>query len=204
MSVPSNTSSSGNSGVHGTVSGSAVAGATFQVLTSFGSGLSLLGAKVITHTTGTYQVFIPVPTFDGFASNMIASSLGAANCHVTDWAAGSLSNGTSGTNFTVQCFTRQGVAVDSSFSFVLASDRPGAPSKCSVLQQGDGLLAGDSLLSCDGRFVLAMQTDGNLVLYQNGVGPIWATATNGIPNQPHVAILGTDGNLMLNGPQGSA
>jgi hypothetical protein len=38
------------------------------------------------------------------------------------------------------------------------------------------LARGESLWSCDGRFRLWLQeTDGNLVFYQNGVGPLWAS-----------------------------
>jgi hypothetical protein len=40
-----------------------------------------------------------------------------------------------------------------------------------------------------------MQEDGNLVLYHNGVGPIWATGTNG--KDGFFALMQTDGNFVL-------
>ncbi|NUP07699.1 MAG: hypothetical protein HOW73_16755 [Polyangiaceae bacterium] len=72
----------------------------------------------------------------------------------------------------------------------------GAPVEgCGLLGGGAQLVRGQSLWSCDGRFELAMQTDGNLVLYQAGVGPLWATGTNGKPGQR--AIMQPDGNFVL-------
>jgi hypothetical protein len=47
-----------------------------------------------------------------------------------------------------------------------------------------------------------MQTDGNLVLYHNGVGAIWATATNG--KGGHTAAMQTDGNFVLYTAGGTA
>jgi hypothetical protein len=46
---------------------------------------------------------------------------------------------------------------------------------CGVLRSGEGLLTFQSLVSCDGRFTLTLQSDGNLVLLQNGVGMLWNT-----------------------------
>ncbi len=56
---------------------------------------------------------------------------------------------------------------------------PPAPSGCGEIHPGQGLTAGEQLDSCGGAYTLAMQTDGNLVLYHNGKGAIWATMTNG-------------------------
>ncbi|NUO51013.1 MAG: hypothetical protein HOV80_19330 [Polyangiaceae bacterium] len=72
----------------------------------------------------------------------------------------------------------------------------GAPvDGCGVLGGGSQLVRGQSLWSCDGRFELAMQNDGNLVLYQAGAGALWATGTNGKPAQR--AIMQPDGNLVV-------
>jgi hypothetical protein len=44
--------------------------------------------------------------------------------------------------------------------------------------------------------VFTMQTDGNLVLYENGV-PKWATGTNGKRSGPYYLSMQTDGNLVI-------
>jgi hypothetical protein len=44
---------------------------------------------------------------------------------------------------------------------------------------GQGLRTGASLVSCNGRYLLTMQADGNLVVYDNLAGPIWASGTSG-------------------------
>ena len=62
--------------------------------------------------------------------------------------------------------------------------------------------AGDLLTSCDGRFSLVMQGDGNLVLYQNGGSALWSTSTHG--NSGAWAAMQTDGNLVVYSSGGSA
>jgi GH25 family lysozyme M1 (1,4-beta-N-acetylmuramidase) len=69
-----------------------------------------------------------------------------------------------------------------------------APTTCGGLSPGQGLSRGQSVGSCDGRFVLAMQTDGNLVLYSNGIAA-WASDTSGTASE--VAAMQGDGNLVL-------
>jgi hypothetical protein len=64
--------------------------------------------------------------------------------------------------------------------------------KCGLLQPGQSLARGQSVSSCDARFTLAMQTDGNLVLYQ-GSTPLWASYTT----TGQSAIMQTDGNFVL-------
>jgi hypothetical protein len=51
------------------------------------------------------------------------------------------------------------------------------PSGC-VLRAGQGLYLDQSMFSCDGRFQLRMQGDGNLVLYHHST-PIWSSNTYG-------------------------
>jgi chitinase len=69
------------------------------------------------------------------------------------------------------------------------------------LTAGQRLTQGQALASANGRFHLAMQSDGNLVLYDGGVGqnPIWATGTWNLPagQRPTYAELQTDGNFVL-------
>jgi hypothetical protein len=79
---------------------------------------------------------------------------------------------------------------------------PAKPTGCGDIPEGHGLTNGDSFSSCDGRFSLAMQTDGNLVLYQNGVKPLWSTGTDG--KGGFAAIMQTDGNFVLYGKQSDA
>jgi hypothetical protein len=71
-----------------------------------------------------------------------------------------------------------------------------------VLQPGESLYAGQSKTSSDGRFTLVYQTDGNLVLYQSGVGWIWANWTYGIP--PGQTVMQTAGNLVTYSASGQA
>jgi len=79
--------------------------------------------------------------------------------------------------------------------------RAGAPAGCGVLSPGQTLGEGQGLTSCDGRFQLVMQTDGNLVLYQAGVGAIWHSVTFNTDGDR--AVMQTDGNLVVYGPSGA-
>ncbi len=65
-----------------------------------------------------------------------------------------------------------------------------------MLGANQSLILNQALYSCDGRFGLVMQSDGNLVLYRSGVGPLWATNTT-LKNGQTTAILQGDGNLVL-------
>jgi len=65
---------------------------------------------------------------------------------------------------------------------------------CGRMNSGEMLAAGKSKVSCDGRFTLAMQGDGNLVLYQ-GTRALWHTFTNGRGGA--LAAMQGDGNFVL-------
>lgn len=72
------------------------------------------------------------------------------------------------------------------------------PVGCGRIDAGQGLYPDQSVFSCDGRFQLRMQADGNLVLYQ-GATAIWATSTNGTAWAGVQLLMQGDGNLrMLN------
>jgi hypothetical protein len=62
------------------------------------------------------------------------------------------------------------------------------------LRPGDLLVPGERIFSIDEQYEVAMQTDGNLVLY-GASGALWSTHTWGIPGNH--AILQRDGNLVL-------
>lgn len=66
------------------------------------------------------------------------------------------------------------------------------------LNGGQQLNPGDSLLSPSGLFLLAMQSDGNLVLYSPGHIAIWASNTAGHPGS--VLQMQNDGNLVVYAP----
>jgi streptogrisin C len=70
---------------------------------------------------------------------------------------------------------------------------------CGSLGSNESLGVNQSVTSCDGRFTFVMQGDGNLVLYQNGVGALWASSTR-VPGT--VVIMQGDGNLVEYGPRG--
>jgi hypothetical protein len=80
---------------------------------------------------------------------------------------------------------------------------PAAPSGAGQLLPGQGLLAGNSIKSPDGRFTFIMQLDGNLVLYGPQNQALWSSGTAGHTNVFDV-IMQTDGNLVVyNGQNGA-
>jgi hypothetical protein len=66
---------------------------------------------------------------------------------------------------------------------------------CGVMHGGEGLLPGQGKWSCDGRFHLIHQTDGNVVLYDLAGRALWNTRTNGQASA--MFAMQTDGNLVL-------
>lgn len=72
--------------------------------------------------------------------------------------------------------------------------RPTPPCAGQWLNSGERLNAGQSRTSCDGRFQLIMQGDGNLVLYQKRVGPVWESATQA---SGAFAVMQGDGNFVV-------
>ncbi|MCB9645604.1 MAG: N-acetylmuramoyl-L-alanine amidase [Deltaproteobacteria bacterium] len=76
-----------------------------------------------------------------------------------------------------------------------------APADCGRLTANQTLAPGASVTSCDGRFVLVHQGDGNVVLYQ-GSRALWHTRTNGSATARFV--MQGDGNLVLYAPDGRA
>ena len=73
---------------------------------------------------------------------------------------------------------------------------------CGVAVANTIIAPGETLSSCDGRFVLDMQaSDGNLVLYM-GTTALWNAGT--FPNPGAQAVMQGDGNFVVYGPSGQA
>lgn len=62
---------------------------------------------------------------------------------------------------------------------------------------GQGLIPGAQLVSSNGRYVLALQDDGNLVIYGQS-GALWSSGTYANPSA-HLVLQG-DGNMVIYGP----
>ena len=85
---------------------------------------------------------------------------------------------------------RRGISVD-----ILRDTMP--VEACGVLASGASLARDQSIRSCNNRYVLIHQMDGNVVLYDNG-RPLWRTDTVGATTS---LLMQGDGNLVLyNGP----
>jgi hypothetical protein len=88
-----------------------------------------------------------------------------------------------------------GTQTVSTLNVATTMNRVAGPTQCGVLWPGQGLNVNQALYSCDGRFSLWMQIDGNLVLYQNGVGALWSTNTSA--GKGYAAVMQGDGNFVL-------
>lgn len=67
---------------------------------------------------------------------------------------------------------------------------------CAVVLRPDEVLRrGENFTSCDGRFLLSMQGDGNLVLYTSDYKALWNSQTAGSDGE--LLAMQTDGNLVL-------
>jgi GH25 family lysozyme M1 (1,4-beta-N-acetylmuramidase) len=71
---------------------------------------------------------------------------------------------------------------------------PDRPSDCGGLKSGEGLGRGESVMSCDGRFELIYQSDGNAVLYSHGLA-LWASHTN--DKNGYLLSMEHEGNLVV-------
>lgn len=79
---------------------------------------------------------------------------------------------------------------------------PTAPNaQCGKLVANQALGVNEELTSCDGRFALILQGDGNLVLYQNGIKALWSTGTHGKPAE--ATVMQEDGNFVMYGGGGA-
>jgi hypothetical protein len=72
---------------------------------------------------------------------------------------------------------------------------------CGSMVANQALGINQGISSCDGRFTLIQQGDGNLVLYQIGSKALWSTQTNGKPGD--TTVMQEDGNLVIYGASGA-
>jgi hypothetical protein len=77
----------------------------------------------------------------------------------------------------------------------LRAESNGTGARCLALGPGDALGTNQSKGSCDGQYSLAMQGDGNLVLYRSGGPAVWASCTQS--GTTHGAFMQGDGNLVI-------
>ena len=80
------------------------------------------------------------------------------------------------------------------FHHALGAHTTQVTTDASRLQAGEILLDGSALVSASGRYRLALQSDGNFVLYWESQ-PIWNSGTRG--DAPDHLIMQNDGNLVL-------
>jgi lysophospholipase L1-like esterase len=70
---------------------------------------------------------------------------------------------------------------------------------CGTLLSGEGMTPDHPIFSCDGRFELYLQDDGNMILYE-GNTILWTSQSEG--HTPSVATLLADGNFVIEGQNG--
>lgn len=71
-----------------------------------------------------------------------------------------------------------------------------SPAGCTWMEPDEAIFPGRHQVSCDGRFKLTLQRDGNLVLTVAATGqPLWASGTTG--RRSAVALMQRDGNFVV-------
>jgi hypothetical protein len=85
--------------------------------------------------------------------------------------------------------------IDVNWEPAACDNPPEPPGGADTLSPDQSLSPGHAVESGDGRFSLDYQGDGNLVLYQEGVGPIWASGTGG--TSAGQAYMQADGNFVI-------
>jgi hypothetical protein len=82
-----------------------------------------------------------------------------------------------------------------------ASSTPGSSVPAAILKPGSRLTAGQSIRSPDGRYMLMLQTDGNLVLSDDAKRPQWSSQTYDNPGA--YANFDGNGDLVVYGKRGN-
>ncbi len=91
-------------------------------------------------------------------------------------------------------YSRTGAAVWSTDTW-LRPPPPPTPSDGDTILEGQTLTPGSTLISADNAYTLAMQGDGNLVVYGSCHGAIWSTRTYGHPGA--YLAMQTDSNAVV-------
>ncbi len=100
--------------------------------------------------------------------------------------------------FTLTLLTANGATIGRNRAIGTITDHAG--SACAdviTLGAGEYLTPGQGVFSCDERFYLVYQGDGNLVLYNWGASPRYPTWWTGTMGSPAVAAMQVDGNLVI-------
>jgi hypothetical protein len=140
----------------------------------FGSGASLEAQTALTATSSAAPSCVS-EGFTGETNNLTRTSTPALGTESSPTMASAQTDGTAGTA-----------------SCAVAAAGSGSTG---ILKAGQELKAGQSLYSPSGQYELIMQTDGNLVVYENG-SAIWNTGTEGTGSSNYL-IMQTDGNLVV-------
>ena len=145
----------------------------------------------------------------GTASSLVTRATSLRNCN--DTRCSPLMNLAPGTWVTTLCWRDGGwdastnrwfrVQVGATVGWVNLSyvGTQAAVSYCADLRPNESLFANQSVWSSNGRYVLVMQSDGNLVEYGPS-GAMWASATQGA----NWAVMQGDGNLVVYRTSGGA
>jgi hypothetical protein len=76
-----------------------------------------------------------------------------------------------------------------------APPAPAPPTQCGRIAAGEGLAAGETLNSCNCRYRLTLQADGDLVLSSDASGAFWSAGIAGRGGA--VAVMQADGNFVV-------
>jgi hypothetical protein len=82
------------------------------------------------------------------------------------------------------------------------STNPSPVAKCGELSVNSSIVPGQSISSCNGQYRLALQKDGNAVVYNRNNKPIWNSGTQG--KVVTSLLLQNDGNLVIYGTANKA
>jgi len=172
-------------------------------------------SRTLTHTNGsgfassTYQCAVACPSQQiatDARNNPVCTCAADGSCPANQECNGGLCS-PCGEIDEMICSTgapcRDGVQVDNICRAIAANTPTGCSSGTAYMLPGEGLYENQSMLSCDGRFRLYMQGDGNLVLSQkdsagNFSKALWTSQTNGVTME--LVVMQGDGNLVLYAP----
>lgn len=124
-----------------------------------------------------------------------------------NWPRVARSRGDGRNAFKTAGLIRTAAALAGATAFAFATSLSSSPAalasaRASTLPAGQQLQAGQELVSTGGQYALAMQTDGNLVIYGNGC-VLWASGTAGSGSNDDLSMQG-DGNLVIYTAAGKA